>query len=122
MLWNCHTTSSTHAGKSHAHESGTIENPDMALTLVDHLRKVPGVSVRGEGENATVNIRGINSLNSSTEPLFVLNGMPVFGGLRSVIQAVPVAEIKSIRVLKNPAETGIYGIRGANGVIEITTK
>ncbi|MFQ5446412.1 MAG: TonB-dependent receptor plug domain-containing protein [Saprospiraceae bacterium] len=119
---SCNSTKNSVTNRSSSKDAGTIENPDVALTLVDHLRNLPGVMVRGSGENATVTIRGINSINSSTEPLFVLNGQPLSGGLRSAIQAVPVTEIKSIRVLKNAAETGIYGIRGANGVIEITTK
>lgn len=122
IFWSCHTPGGLHSATKTVPNAGTIENPDVALTLLDHLRKVPGVQVRGVGENAIVTIRGINSIRSGTEPLFVLNGQPMFGGLRSIIQAVPVADIKSIRVLKNPAETGIYGVRGANGVIEITTK
>jgi TonB-dependent SusC/RagA subfamily outer membrane receptor len=122
VLSSCHSSKSASAVQRRPSDANTIENPGNTLSLVDHLRKVPGVQVHGNGENATITIRGINSINSGTEPLFVLNGQPVFGGLRAVIQSVPVADIKSIRVLKNAAEIGIYGMRGANGVIEITTK
>ncbi len=99
-----------------------IENPDVTLSLLDHLRKVPGVSVIGDGLNATVSIRGANSLYNSDEPLFVVDGNVVSGGLRDAMSVVPAQDIKSIRVLKAGPETSLYGVRGANGVIKITLK
>ena len=100
----------------------SVENPDQSISLTDHLRKLSGVSVSGNGPNATVTIRGVNSINASSEPLFVIDGQVINGGLRAASNLVPVNDIKSIRVLKNPSETGIYGVRGANGVIEIQLK
>lgn len=100
----------------------SVENPDQTVSLTDHLRKLSGVSVAGNGPNARVTIRGANSINAGTEPLFVINGQVLNGGLRAASEIVPVNDIKSIRVLKNPSETGIYGVRGANGVIEIELK
>ena len=100
----------------------SVESPDQSISLTDHLRKLSGVSVSGNGPNATVTIRGVNSINASSEPLFVIDGQVINGGLRAASNLVPVNDIKSIRVLKNPSETGIYGVRGANGVIEIQLK
>ncbi|MCB9295583.1 MAG: TonB-dependent receptor plug domain-containing protein [Lewinellaceae bacterium] len=54
--------------------------------------------------------------------LFVVNGQILGGGRRAASNFVPVNDIQSIRVLKNPSETGIYGVQGANGVIEIQLK
>lgn len=100
----------------------SVDNPDQTVSLADHLRKLSGVYVSGSGPNATVTIRGANSVNASSEPLFVVNGQVLNGGLRAASQMVPVNDIKTIRILKNPSETGIYGVRGANGVIEIELK
>ena len=63
-------------------------------------------------------IRGIGSINAGTEPLYVVDGM-VYNG---PINMINPSDIESIKVLKDPAETSIYGIRGGNGVVVITTK
>ena len=63
-------------------------------------------------------IRGINSINAGTEPLYILDGMPYNGP----INMINPYDVESIKVLKNPSETSIYGIRGGNGVVVITTK
>lgn len=99
-----------------------IENPEMTITLIDHLRKVPGIMISGSGPDASITIRGVSSFLGSSEPLFVLDGQPLTGGLRAAVELVPVQDIKSINVLKNAGDTGIYGVRGANGVIEIYLK
>ena len=102
--------------------SSSIENPDINITLEDQLRKLPGVQVSGSGPNADIKIRGTSTILGSSEPLFVVNGQVIEGGFRSVYSLTTVDNIKSIRVLKNASQTAIYGVRGANGVIEITMK
>lgn len=94
-------------------EPGNSIPPDV------QLQKVPGITVQGEGANARVRIRGSASFLGDSEPLFVVNGVPVYGGFRDVFSMVNTAQLKSINVLRNPADTGIYGTRGANGVVEI---
>ena len=121
-LLSCDTTNGAYGSNENFKRKNDIENPDQSISLVDHLRKVSGVQIDGDGANARIKIRGISSINSGTEPLFVVNGQPLSGGLRDAVQMVPVNEIKSIRVLKNPSEIGFYGVRGANGVIEIAMK
>jgi TonB-dependent starch-binding outer membrane protein SusC len=83
--------------------------------------RVPGVDVSintsAPGEVAKVRIRGITSINSSLEPLYVVDG--VIGVGANVL--IP-NDIASIEVLKDASATAIYGARGANGVIMITTK
>ncbi len=98
-----------------------LEDPLMSVDLTTYLKRFPGISVRGQGMTATITIRGVSSLNISNEPLMILDGMqfPSYEDLYSVINT---ASIKRIEVLKNPDEIGIYGVRGANGVIRITTK
>lgn len=71
------------------------------------------------GQSATIIIRGRNSLNGDTEPLFIIDGVPVDqDNFRSLNQN----DIASMSVLKDAAATAIYGNRGAGGVILITTK
>ena len=98
-----------------------MEPPD-GRNITDYLRTVAGVNVSGDGPGAQVTIRGQNSINMSQEPLFVLDGTQVSGGLASLYGAVTVADIDYIRVLKDASDTAIYGLRGGNGVIEIYTK
>ena len=82
----------------------------------------PGVQVAmtsGQpGSSATIRIRGIGSINASSDPLYVVDGMPYNGD----ISAINPADIESMTVLKDAASTSLYGARAANGVIMITTK
>ena len=70
------------------------------------------------GASATVRIRGIGSMSSSNAPLYVVDGVPYDGDMSSINPQ----DIESLSVLKDAAANSIYGARGANGVILITTK
>jgi TonB-dependent SusC/RagA subfamily outer membrane receptor len=122
MIEGCLTSQGPSTTKDQFRRPADIEAPDNAISLIDHLRRVPGVQVSGNGGNAAITIRGISSIRSRTEPLFVIDGQQISGGLQFASRMVPVNDIKSIRVLKNPNETAIYGVRGANGVIVIRLK
>jgi len=69
------------------------------------------------GSNASIRIRGIGSINASSNPLYVVDGVPYGGDLNSI----SVDDIESITVLKDANAAALYGARGANGVIVITT-
>ncbi|WP_339918650.1 TonB-dependent receptor [uncultured Flavobacterium sp.] len=70
------------------------------------------------GENPTIRIRGTGSINASSDPLIILDGAPFNGNLNSISSD----QIESMSVLKDASSTALYGSRGANGVILITTK
>jgi TonB-linked SusC/RagA family outer membrane protein len=70
------------------------------------------------GSDATIRIRGIGSINASSNPLYVVDGVPYDGALSSIASA----DIESVTVLKDAASATLYGSRAANGVIMITTK
>lgn len=70
------------------------------------------------GDGAAVRIRGGSSLNGSNDPLYVIDGLPVEGG----ISAINPNDIESFSILKDASATAIYGSRASNGVILITTK
>ncbi|MBJ2173671.1 TonB-dependent receptor [Aureibaculum sp. A20] len=84
------------------------------------------------GANTSVRIRGIGSITASSDPLYVIDGIPVQSGSiasndndgrsSNVMSAINPNDIESVTVLKDAASTAIYGSRGANGVILITTK
>ncbi|SMO81786.1 SusC/RagA family TonB-linked outer membrane protein [Fodinibius sediminis] len=69
------------------------------------------------GSGANVRIRGNRSINASNEPLYVVDGVPISGGLRDINPS----SIQSIEVLKDASATAIYGARGSNGVVIVTT-
>jgi len=70
------------------------------------------------GSDATVMIRGNRSLKATNDPLYVVDGMPLVVGLSEISQS----DIETIDILKDASATAIYGARGANGVVLITTK
>lgn len=82
--------------------------------------KAAGVMVAGGGLNDTpmIRIRGNRSISASNDPLFVIDGVPVNGGL----DVMNPSDVASIEILKDASATAIYGARGANGVILVTTK
>lgn len=123
MLSHCATSNPGPypVGKEVAHAEG-VDNPSGNETLINHLRKVPGVIVTGSGVTASIRIRGIKSILGSSEPLFLINGNQTTGGFAAVVQSINVFDIKSIKVIKDPAELGFYGVRGGNGVIDIILK
>ena len=71
------------------------------------------------GGGVSVRIRGTNSIQGSNEPLYVVDGFPTSGSNPTVLNNV---DIESIEILKDASATAIYGSRGANGVVLITTK
>ena len=85
--------------------------------------QVAGLSVLSNtGEpsaSATMQIRGVNSINSGTEPLYILDGAPISA---SDFNTINPSDIATLNVLKDAASTSIYGARAANGVVVITTK
>lgn len=94
-----------------------ISNATQAL-----VGKTPGITVSSSnnqpGTSASVSVRGIGSFNASSAPLYVVDGVPYDGD----ISAINPQDIKSMSVLKDAASAALYGARGANGVIMITTK
>ena len=85
--------------------------------------RVAGVSVsRAADGGIAVRIRGVSSIYGSNEPLYVLDGIPITPGPNGSLSGINPYDIESIKVLKDPVDTAMYGSRGANGVIIIKTK
>ena len=83
---------------------------------------VPGVRIQTSdatpGGDINVEVRGIGTVTAGSEPLYIVDGIPMEGGL----SAVNPDDVSNIQILKDAASTAVYGSRGANGVILITTK
>ena len=106
--------------------TGNNVTPENLLT-----GRVAGLNINtngGPAGNSEIRIRGGASLNASNNPLIVIDGLPVNdpndtdNGSRSILSSINPNDIESFSVLKDAAAAAIYGNRGANGVIIITTK
>jgi len=85
--------------------------------------RFPGVEVvRTRSGGFLIRIRGVTTFLGDQTPLYVIDGIPVQVDPERGLDWLSLAEIARIDVLKDPAETSMYGVRGANGVILITTK
>lgn len=99
---------------------------DMTSSSIDGLLqgRAAGLQVlnssQDPGAGATVRIRGNSSINGSNTPLIVVNGFPM--GEAGNLSSINTADIESVEVLKDASASAIYGSRGANGVILVTTK
>ena len=110
-------TGSVMSVKSEDITSVTANNPVQALQ-----GRVTGVSVVTDsrpGKSPTLRIRGNGSISAGNDPLYVVDGFPLMNGSLNEINANDIA---SMEVLKDASATAIYGSRGSNGVIMITTK
>ena len=84
--------------------------------------RVAGVTVSEGNGGLIVRIRGVSSFYGNNEPLYVLDDVPITPGPGGALRGISPYDIESINVLKDPADTALYGVRGANGVIVIRTK
>jgi TonB-linked SusC/RagA family outer membrane protein len=92
---------------------------NISQALAGEIAGVNVINTSGQpGTVATIRIRGFGSVNGNRSPLYVVDGVPLSGSLN----AVNPADVESTTVLKDATATAIYGARGANGVILITTK
>lgn len=111
--------------------TGSISKADMGTIMKSNVTsfdsalsgRVAGVVVTTSdgalGTEASITIRGNNSLTQSNQPLFIIDGFPSESSFASSLNS---ADIESMDILKDASATAIYGARGANGVIVITTK
>ena len=97
--------------------SSSIPVPSISDALEGRATGVQVISSGTPGNDATFRIRGVGTINN-TNPLLVIDGVPVSSGLNQL----SMNDVKTIQVLKDASATAIYGSRGANGVIIITTK
>lgn len=99
-------------------------------TLQGNVAGLQSVTGNGQpGANVQIRIRGIGSISASSEPLYVIDGIPVTAGdltrtntTANTMASINPNDIETVTVLKDASATAIYGSRGANGVILITTK
>lgn len=106
-------------------QKGVINSPEQLLTgKVAGLQITTGGGAAGGGSR--IRIRGGASLNSSNDPLIVIDGVPVDGGgvagSANILNTINPNDIESMNVLKDAAATALYGSRASNGVLIVTTK
>ena len=95
---------------------------EPVTNAIDAIKgRIPGVDITSTGtkpgDGVRVRIRGQRSLKASNDPLYVLDGIPIAGGIGDLNPS----DIESIEVLKDASATAIYGSRGANGVVLVTS-
>jgi TonB-linked SusC/RagA family outer membrane protein len=133
----------TSTKQSFAGTATTIDAEKMEVKSVSNLTQalageVAGVNVINNsgqpGSTSTVRIRGFGSVNGNRAPLYVLDGVPLASGdpdpnsvartdiIQATLNSINPSDIKSTTILKDASATAIYGSRGANGVVLITTK
>lgn len=108
-------------------QSGNIERgPDVSeintsLSLLDHFRKIPGLTVLYQESDVLILMRGINSINGENNVLFVVDGIPIGTRYLHLTGVVDIHDVKDIKLLRGSMGSQFYGMRGANGVVELRT-
>lgn len=119
LLAACASSGGVPESQNQGTSTTNVDNPN--LTLADYLQRIPGVDVLGSGNNISIKIRGASSFMSSTQPLYVIDSVPVGTSYWEANRMINLHYVSSIKVLKG-AEASIYGVRGGNGVIMIETR
>jgi TonB-linked SusC/RagA family outer membrane protein len=116
------TTKKAYAGTATVVKAEDIETKNfsnVSQSLAGEAAGVTVINTSGQpGTTSTVRIRGFGSINGNRDPLYVIDGVPFSGSLNSINPS----DIKTTTILKDATATAIYGSRGANGVVLITTK
>jgi len=116
------STKGAFTGSAGVVDGGELEKRQVSNVSNALAGTVAGVQILSDngqpGTSATVRVRGVGSINADSDPLYVVDGVPFDGDLSSI----NTNDIKSMTVLKDAASTALYGARGANGIIMITTK
>lgn len=123
----CTSTRDGAAERTTDGDPNTVEAEDLEGRYIARVQEmlrgqVAGVEVRNSAEGLIIRIRGASSVYASSDPLFVIDGLPIQLGASGALTGINPQDVASIRVLKNASDTAIYGSRGANGVVLITTK
>ncbi len=109
-------------------ETNTVTGEEARRTptvrLADLIvQRVPGINLSETADGRIkVRMRGINSFTAETQPLFVVDDIPMDPEPDGTLPGITVHEIESITVYKDPADTSRWGMRGSNGVIVVKTK
>lgn len=101
-----------------AKDLGNLQNGNVLQGIGGKVAGVQVISSGQPGSQPTIRMRGIGSINASSDPLIVLDGIPYSGDLNSISSA----DIESISFLEDASSNALYGSRGANGVIIVNTK
>jgi TonB-dependent SusC/RagA subfamily outer membrane receptor len=104
--------------------TGEVAQRSTPTSMADMIDgRFAGVEVRRLASGGmSVRIRGSRSFKGDGEPLFVVDGIPQHGNVNGALSDIDPRDVQSIEVLKDAGSTAVYGARGANGVILITTK
>jgi TonB-dependent SusC/RagA subfamily outer membrane receptor len=125
-FWGCAPTEDV--AQPSPSDASDVTSGDISRTPNQPLEeilagRVAGVRVsRASDGGIRVRIRGGSSILGSNDPLYILDGVPIEPGPNGSLSGINPYDIESIEVLKDPAQTALYGMRGANGVVVITTK
>jgi TonB-dependent SusC/RagA subfamily outer membrane receptor len=112
-------------------ESPAASRGDISLAESAHyvfmeqllMARASGLEVRSLGQGRfTLHVRGRPALGERREPLVVVDGMQFGENGADLLAAITPRDVKRVEVLKDPASTGVYGTRGANGVVVVTTR
>ena len=125
----CASSGTSERSTSRSHDRDTVHAEDLQgrdiRRIEEMLRgQVSGVRVLNTPTGLAIQIRGSSSAFpgvSGTSPLFVIDGLPLEVGANGVLDGINPRDVQSIQVLKNASDTALYGARGANGVILIST-
>lgn len=125
----CHNSKTKGAGPSpDRSQRTTVTSEDIDRVHGEPIEtvlagRIAGVVVERTADGGiAVRIRGTSSINANTQPLYVIDGVPIVPGPGGSLTGINPYDIASIQVLKDAASTTMYGVRGANGVIVIKTK
>lgn len=114
--------SSDKAVKTDNNSNSVVSVDQQSVSLTDYLRRISSINIQGSGDNASVTIRGVQSISGNNQPLFIINNQQAGRNFSVINSIVDVNDINHIEVIKGSEAGSRYGLRGGSGVIIIKTK
>ncbi|MFS4493004.1 hypothetical protein [Maribacter sp. 2308TA10-17] len=115
-ITSCKSGSSTTSNEKPLQETLNEKNR-QSITLLNRIRRLSGITLRG---GVPILAKGNTSIQSNTEPLYILDNYPVGNSFKAVNDLVVTINVKKVEIL-SLSDASFYGSRAANGVIKITT-
>lgn len=104
------------------YEPFEVPHVDSAISLIEHIRRLPGIYVEQRGGQVNIYIKGGYSFAAENRVLFVVNDIPIGNEFNGIDNFVDVNDIKNITLMRSFQASQIYGMRGAFGAIIFETK
>lgn len=122
LMFTVSCGSSENSNRETVRYGTTVQIDDPSISLDRYISRLSGVSVMGTGDRATIQVRGADSIELDSRPLFIIDGVRAGRDFSQIYRMINMANVESVQVMRPRRATQIYGTDGGFGAILINMK